>query len=717
MSGLFIRANTGGRPRVIAGLLMMLGLCVSFAAPVAMARQKAAPSGGALAELNGRVVAGRGWKDASAELFPKLAAMTPPPEQGMSERQATLMTPKSKDWKAWADWAAAEPQQAALAALQVITDPKERYVIGLPYGEAGVDPDWISAGLYVDLGRPPLVARAPKGMKYLDRLAQLVVLSTVEAARQAEAGNGKAAVQVIVNWLRLARMVADREFQPEKQAGMMQIIAATERLRDIAYQYPDLLTEADTKLAVDELDQRALAPDRIRFPDGERLALLELLSLTMQERGGPDGAKFAATMGRLTAEGRSFNAFSQAAFWSELEPMHAGWFDTRDEIVKVFGDWQQRWDLNNIYDAIMREPTDFSKMDPRKFAMIENIVEGMQDLFDLRVRMRVAITGTRTAMGVVGFRARFKQWPPNLPAVQPQFVGSLDYDPWSFDQKLGTFQILRYFVPIRDAVVGPRETPGPHKMQVLILRGEVYSGADASDADPLNGLFPPFAARAFRDALADGIPSGLFNVTTGELNLNAFRTHLSAELDKLAIEPVTLKSLKEMATKMDESAALAIIAMIDPAKAMSASNKQLTEAIQQLGRQISDAFSGDLPDDIRGADGTVDAGKFRSTAIERIRASGIAPEIKDAIVAELEKISDIELTQAFEAMQALAGGTDGPMLSFSVELKDNTFILYSVGRDGRPGGARAVGNSAGAADILVFPAPISLERQYLSQSR
>lgn len=717
MSGPLNQTRTGSRLRRAIGLVTLLGAALAISAPAAIARQAGAGgSGGALAELNGRVTAGPGWKSAAAELFPKMAAMSPAPEQGMGERQATLMTPKSAEWKAWTDWAAAEPQQAALEALKTVTDPKQRYVLGLPYGEAGVDPQWISAGLFVDLGRPPLVGRAPRGMSYLDELTQLVSLCTIEAARQAEAGNGEAAVRVVTNWMRLARMVADREFQPEKYWGMSQIISATERLRDIAFQYPDLLTESNAKDAVTELDQRALTPDRIRFPDGERLALLELLSMTMQERGGPDGAKFAATMGRLTAEGRSFNAFSQAAHWSELEPTHAGWFDTRDEITKVFGDWQQRWDLNNIYDAIMREPTDFAKMDPLKFAMIEHLVEDMESLFDLRVRLRVAVTGTRTAMGVVGFRARFKQWPPNLPAVQPQFVPSLDYDPWSFDQKLGTYQIFRYFVPVRDAVVGPREVPGPHTMQVLIVRDEALVGSDGSDADPLNGLFPPFAARAFRDALADGIPSGLFN-SAGELQLGAFRTHLATELDKLAIEAVTLKSLKEMASKMDEASALAIVALIDPSKATGPGGIKLSEEQKAFGRQVTDILLGDIPEELRGADGALDPAKFRTVATERIKNSAIPPEAKDALVAELEKISDVELTQIFESMRSLAGGADGPMLSFTAELTDKTFVIYSVGRDGRPGGARAVGNAAGAVDIIVFPAPISLERQHLSQAR
>lgn len=711
MSGSFTQA--GSRLRTVTGAILMLGAWLSVAATDVLARQA---SGGALGELNGRVSAGRGWKDASAELFPKLAAMTPAPDDGMSERQATLMTPKSPEWKAWSDWAAAEPQQAALTALKTVTDPKERYMLGLRYGEDGIDPQWISAGLYVDIGRPPLVGRAPRGMKYLAHLTELSTLCTIEAVRQAEAGNGEEAVRVVTNWMRLARMVADREFLPEKLWGVTQIIAATERLRDIAFQYPDLLTEANAKDAVAELDPRSLTPERIRFPEGEKLSLLELLALTMKERGGPDGAKFAATMGRLTAEGRSFNAFSQAAHWSQLEPTHAGWFDTRDEITKVFGDWQQRWDLNNVYDVLMRSPTDYSRMDPQKFAMIENIVEDMESLFDLRMRLYVAIRGTRTAMGVVGFRARFKQWPPNLPAVQPQFVSSLDYDPWSFDQKLGTFQVFRYFVPVRDAVVGPRETAGPHRMQVLIVRDEGLAGADASDADPLDGLFPPFAARAFRDALADGLPSGLFDASTGELRLPAFQAHLSSELDKLAIEPVTLKSLKEMATKMDASAALAIVMMIDPSKAMGA-NSKLTAALEQLSQQISDVFLGELPEGIVGEDGTVDAGKFRSIAIERINASAMAPEVKTALVAQLEKISDVELSLAYESLKAMAGGTDGPVLTFSIELTDKTFVIYSVGPDGRPGGARAVGNAAGAADIIVFPAPISLERMFLSQGR
>src|SRR5690606_10061749 len=72
----------------------------------------------AIGDANARVLPQRGWKSAAEELFPRLAAMTPPPDRGMSDRQATLMTPRSPSWSAWSEWAGAAPQQEALDALK-----------------------------------------------------------------------------------------------------------------------------------------------------------------------------------------------------------------------------------------------------------------------------------------------------------------------------------------------------------------------------------------------------------------------------------------------------------------------------------------------------------------------------------------------------------------------------------------------------------------------
>lgn len=705
-------------------VVVVATLCVGATGPEAQARQS---KRGALAELNGMVTAGPGYKDASAILFPKIAAMAQPPEPGLSEHDASVLTARSPtvkvgrgSWGEWSAWAAEGPQQAALEALKAVTDPKERFTLGLAYGEAGVSPEWVKAGLFVDLGRPPLVARGPRGMRYLEGLGTLAALCTVESARRAEVGEGGASIGALVNWLRLGRMVAEREFYAEKRWGMTQMIAATERMRDIAYLYPDMLKEADAALAVGELDMRSLTPDRIRFPEGEKQGLVELLSLTMEERGGPDGVKFAATMGRLAAEGRGMNAFSQAAHWAELAGSHAGWFDTRDELDKVFGAWHQRWDINNIFDPIMREATDYSKMDRRRFAMIEEVVAGVENIFDLRTRLMVALSGTRTAMGVVGFRARFGRWPPNISAVQPQFVKSLDNDPWGYDQKLESRSVFRYFVPIRDVKVGPRETAGPHTMQVMIVRDESLmrsNGAGGGGGDLLGGVFPPFAVRSFRDALADGIPSRLLDPQSGEVRLEAFRDYLSAELAKLAIEPVTLKQLQDLAKAMDASAATALVALIDPSKLHGPQGQSLSESVEKLLKRISEAMGGQIPENVQGADGKFDVAKFRAGVIDAIKASGLPEEAQAEIIAQFEKLSDQEIRASFEALRSIARGTDGPMLSFTVELTDATFVLYSVGKDGRAGGARTVGNAAGAGDILVFPAPLSLERQRLASEK
>jgi hypothetical protein len=58
---------------------------------------------------------------------------------------------------------------------------------------------------------------------------------------------------------------------------------------------------------------------------------------------------------------------------------------------------------------------------------------------------------------------------------------------------------------------------------------------------------------------------------------------------------------------------------------------------------------------------------------------------------------------------------------FTVRLRDDVFVLYSVGPDGGPNLAKRVQNGArlsdNKADYLLWPPTISLRRQYLDDSK
>ncbi|HBS28627.1 MAG TPA: hypothetical protein DEB06_04050 [Phycisphaerales bacterium] len=590
-----------------------------------------------VAHANRSVAQSGATKEASEVLFPALAAMERPPERFRSgvhdrihgpslreTRAASVVTPKDPDWAALSAWAAAPAQQAVLAAIKTITDPSARFVLGFPYGRAGVKPEWAGAGLYVGLGSPQLLAAANGSMEYLFRLSEAATLCSVEAQRRAAAGEGSAAVEPLIGWLRMGRMVSDRLFSMEKQWGMQSVRDAAERMLDISCQHPGLLSAQDIAQAVLELDLRALAPERILFPDGERLACLQLIGLTMEERGGPSATGFAPTMGLIRAEPTGLAAFGGAAYWAQFQGEHAGWFDSIEEVRKVFGDWGQRWQINNQFDPIWQQLTDFSKMDARRFAIIREVVASepvnIESLFQLRVELMVQLTGARSALGVVGFRARQNTWPPALAAVQPQFVPRLDFDPWSWNERRETRDIFQFFVPMRDQKRGPREEPTPHRMRVRI-------GGDAG-------------------------------------------TDLVA-------------------------AAGAELAAAMPA---------------EMREQLRSAFASGLPADVVDESGRPSADKLKAIAEQNINASpDLTQEQKQALIGSFRGLNQALIDQVFEILRAavgMAGETD----MHTAELRDDTFVLYSVGFNQKADFARVVGR--GGEDIIIWPPLLWLEREY-----
>ncbi len=522
-------------------------------------------------DANRSVAAAGQLTDAADILFPVAASMSPPPQRFGLVRQASLLSPASGEWSQFDSWAAASEQQAVIDALIEATDPEERRVLGFPYGR-GVDEAWIEAGLFVDLGAPAFLARGATDQAYLRVLTDVVVLATIEAARLAEAGDGTRCKDVLVAWALLGRQVSDRVFFHEKLWGMTQMASAAERLRDIGHEYPELFTPDDIASATNEFDLRNLRLDRIEFPKGERLALEELIVNVIEERGGPTD-RFAPVMGVATAGEHAFSAFGRAAEWEDFAEGHAGWFDTKDELEKVFGDWGQRWKLNDPFDALMSEATDFSRMDRSRFAVIERFGSRMEGLFDLRMRVLVEITGTRSALGVLGYKRAQGVWPPSLTAVQPRFVRRLDNDPWNFDRTRNARDVFQFFVPMRDRPRGPRELPKPHVIRVALGLGE--SALEGERVDVIGPTVFGSNAQTFADAIRAGVPSSVFDPATKQLDVDGMKEFVKSQVRLMDFEAASMERIVGTVDGFGEFEFRAMIDMVDGAgTALSA--EQLT---------------------------------------------------------------------------------------------------------------------------------------------
>lgn len=657
-----------------------------------------------IAEVNRGLVA-PGTKDLAEVLFPTLAEIDKPPAQPASLRAASLMTPSSRQWGEWEAWAKAEKQQAALAALKTVADPKAKYLLQLPYGRASVKAEWVQAGLFVDLGDPPLLALAATGSRYLEALDRLALLCTVEAERLATAGQADECLAVLINWLRLARIIADRPFAHEKAWALAQGQAAVERLGDVACTHAGLFGEKQVQDATRELDPRAIALERIRFPTGERQAITQLISLTIEERGWPKPDSFGPVLGRLTVDRtKPFDLFNQAAYWTRIGKEHAGWFDCRDEADKVLGDLRKRWEINNFFDPIMQTPTDYSRMDRLKYAMIAQVVEPVANLYDERILTATAVLGVRSALGAVGYRAVHGVWPPSLPAVQPRFVQSLDYDPWYFEREREVRSIYRYFVPMRDQPVGPRALPKPHTIRVSLERtAGMKAEADASAV----------LSRRFFWGLGDvaSLPGDALDPATGVVNAERLREVL---LGRVRTEPITddeRRTLRSVAEALISLGADSVEKIEQETAAMFGHSMLREWVTDDLLASIGLSFEEFKTLTIRLAveQFKTDAHKAIIAAV-RARRDPTDDEIlalreARATILCMPEFIDPYLTKIL-VKQSMASAAED---AFTIELMDSDFVLYSVGSDGKADFARSVGRAG--PDILIWPPVLTLERR------
>jgi hypothetical protein len=690
-------------------------------APAATSAPAAKPAGWTYVEkANAAVAATPGTEDLAPVLFPALAAMKPAPAAADGLDASMLLSPTSKGWQTAADWAKAPEQQAALKALATITDPKKKYLLAIPYGTQGLDPAWVKAGLCVEL--PPSGLLQGAKYKYRAPLERLLMLVNVEATRVASEGKADEALTLCTRWLRLARIVAEREGVRERRWGMNQMILACERMRDIAYVYRDKLTAEQTRNASDDLDERLIGVKRIRLPMLERLAADQLVERVIIEKGEVDPAKFASTMARLSADQRSLNLFGQAAWYRELAAAHAGWFDTRDQIQKVFGGWANRWNVENLHDDLLQIPSDYLKMDKSKFALVELTANEIEGLEALRLELLTQLAGTRVALGVVGYERKEKRWPPNVSAVAPAYVRTLDPDPYGYDKRFKNLLPFYYKVPIRDDVKKEREEPKPHEMTV----GVGTSASAAAGPDPvLTAMAKGFTATIktgqwstinpadidFESMLKDieGTKKQLI-AKAGQVNLSDADLAITADALKLApdLDAVNPEQLKQLVTA--------------GFKSLGAQGEAAMAKLETLmGVPIDDFF-------IMLAQ--IDNATNKAPAVKELRTAAkngtklTNDMVKKASIAGTEVLtSDTALlTKYLSTMAAIMKAPLGAAIrqsigmgdpsqaasSFTVTITQKDFLLWSSGPDARDDQAKSVGS--GGSDTLIWPPILSLRR-------
>ncbi|VAX39029.1 hypothetical protein MNBD_PLANCTO03-1373 [hydrothermal vent metagenome] len=414
-----------------------------------------------------------------------LVELMPPPAGVETPRSAALQPASGSAWAAAEAWATGPTQVAVLEALDRITqedDIRRAMVFAQPYGlsELGSSSEQIAflqAGLYTDLGDPPLLSAARH--LYLDRFEQASCLVHVEATRRLASGDPVGALDVLADWVYFGRQIANRKFHAEKAWAFETMILAVERLRDVVYvdfQAGHSLTGEELIRVIERLaDKRGpMSIDRIKMPEGDFLGAEQLIAGVMVPRGNVRPELFAPTMARLASTRRPLRLFGEAARWKQIANTHADWFVTNKTLISLRDDYAFRW-TRSRFDRLLAQPFVVERFVGNEMvrdavAVVTRSVPDMRDLFTLRLLLRVELIGTRDALGLVGFYVENNAYPLDLSAIRPRFVPELEIDPFNPSVTDERKPPLEFFVPIRDTKdrFSARGTVPPHEISVIV---------------------------------------------------------------------------------------------------------------------------------------------------------------------------------------------------------------------------------------------------------
>jgi hypothetical protein len=455
--------NRFTRPARALAAALLFALAAGFSQPAAAQDY--------ISKVNGMYADIPADRRSDSILIPALKDLEPVPASIRELEKARLLVPGMQAWNEAVAWATKPAQQAAIVALRKATEPVKSgtpMAWGQAYGVAAVTPDLVKAGLYTELGDPPLLSAAQ--FLYLPKLDALAVLINVEATRLQSESKINDALGLMGRLLALGRQISDRQFFKESRWGLRTMISSLERIRDIAYldfRGKQELTAEQIRIGIQRLEGTAdLRIDRILMPQADLIGADQAVALVMVPRAGVNERTFPTTMALLTSAERPLRLFSEAASWKGAGSGHADWATTTDEVKKLGDDYKKRWPLE-WFHTLNSLPFERSKMDANQFAILSATVPDIGELFNLRQAVRVEIVGTRQSLGIVGFFYARKQFPPKLSSIAPEWMPRLDTDPYNPNIQNNAKPPLEYFVPIRDTYFDKSKDPVPHEIKIV----------------------------------------------------------------------------------------------------------------------------------------------------------------------------------------------------------------------------------------------------------
>jgi hypothetical protein len=451
-------------------LMLIVGATVATPRP-ALSQNDAGAS--MVTQLNASLVSVDPARRSEAVMLPLLAKLEAPPPIVASVDEARLIPADAKGFDAARAWALGAPQQAALAGLAKVTkeeDWRKAMIFAQPYGNEGVTPDLIRAGVYTELDDPPTIAWAKIG--YLPMLVRLEILVNAEATRLAADDKANDALDLLVNFTYFTRQVCDRKLHAEAEWGLLASSRTFERMRDVASVdargsrklHPERLKAAITRMNQDGV----LDFSRMKFPAGQSLGAEQMVERLYDKSGGVRGDLFPTTMARLGTAGKPLRLFSQSARWRSAAAQQAPATEAMAKAKAVFGDWERRWSGVYFDLRLQGRASQFAELDKNRFAVVALATPDMTGLIHMRQQAIAEAVGTRLTLALVA------QWyvtgaiPPQATAVRPRWLKEMEADAYNSNRDRGALPPPQYFIPTR------RGNPVAHSMDIVTnsVRGD-----------------------------------------------------------------------------------------------------------------------------------------------------------------------------------------------------------------------------------------------------
>lgn len=339
--------------------------------------------------------------------------------QGMANRAA---------WEKWAS-----DNGAIATALRASSDS---LVLGQPYGDVVGEATWKSKGLLA----LPGTAEGEAAYPYLKAVRGIAAYSILEMQRLGAAGRYDEAFTVGIDGIRLLRQAAEQRTLLEKSVAMELLCSALEAHRCFMAEHLGRMPLAALQSAalkgypyIKQGDRDRLA--RLELPEGDRIVIEESLTGMFKPDGTPSADLFAERLGAEQAKDAPLTRFGAAALWVSTAPMHGSLEASKQRLTDAYDDWWRRWRMRPN-DPMMEQPTDFSRMNPARYAAVMLLAGDLQRAFELRLRTIAEINGTAVAAGLCSFWTdNGKQWPRDIGQLFPLYaVKKMDLDPFSLQE-------------------------------------------------------------------------------------------------------------------------------------------------------------------------------------------------------------------------------------------------------------------------------------------